>query len=118
MTSASVIEIARRLLQDELSGAYRWSTATLLTELENALHAVYARRPDMFLASDGTMTAITTPLSEGTVLPLGTEVRTPLALYVVYRILSGESDDPDNRAVAGDYLKQFSEELYGGGRKA
>jgi hypothetical protein len=89
-----IIAEARTHLQD--ADGTRYSTASLLRELENALLDLRRTRPDLFL---GSLRTAMTPIVAGTNIPVDEMFRPSLSLYVAGRAqIRDEEASPDSRA--------------------
>jgi oligoendopeptidase F len=111
MNASTVIAIARNKLRDASGPDYTWNTPTLLRYLNDAQRDVLAKRPDLRLASDYSMTAITTPSAVGTALLLDEDWAQALADFVAYCALIEENSDPANAQRANVHYSMYLNKL-------
>lgn len=101
MTAQNVIDDARRHLAD--SAGTRWTDATLLICLSNALFEVEDLRPDLTLVDGDSLVTVATVTAVGDTLPFGSETRGALAYLTAANALSEDSDDRTNMERADQY---------------
>lgn len=84
-SSTNVQNRARRILNDEESGAYRWHDDVLDDYIDQAVAETHRLRADAFLSSSGTVTESITALDAGW--------EGPLAEFVAAKALSEDNAD-------------------------
>lgn len=112
-TPNDIIAAARDLLQDTLSGLYRYSDDSLIRALNLALPEARRIRPDLFF---GTLDAlpVVTALNLATPLTLADQYKMPFVLFVTgFAELRDDQFTNDGRA--GTLLARFSTQLQGMG---
>ena len=99
-TYSQVIERARRILQDEDSGNYRYTAASLSDSINDALLEVRRVRPDLFLAASFVTTDVDETVDGNTVLPIE-DMNFQSLVYMVcgYAMLRDDTYSQDSRAV-------------------
>jgi hypothetical protein len=111
MTAAEVITLSRDWLKDTIA-TYRWSDATLLGYLNDTIRDVFRRRPDLRLATDGTLNAAFTNMTATSdTAPLGYDFKEILAHGVTYRGYQRDSADTENANLASLHFQQYVEGL-------
>lgn len=107
-TVAKYVTSARVLLQDTVSGSYRYSDAELVLALSFAILEARKIRPDLFLDEDFVLPAYTT--NDTTEVPIDEQYRLPFLYYIVgHAQLRDDEATQDNRA--GALLQKFQMQL-------
>ncbi len=105
-TTADYVAQARELLQDEVASPYRYSDASLLNALTNALPEAKKLRPDLFLTA--TLQSFTTV--DTTAVVFDPMYRIALVYYMVGMMqLRDDEEVQDQRAAA--FLSLFASKL-------
>jgi len=110
MTPEDVFTEARHILHD-ITGTdtYRYDPVDMLRWLNLGRQELYKRRPDLWLAADNTMTALSelTTADYETTLTEGLDQMLRLAHFIAYRALSGESADEQEARQAMEQKAMF-----------
>lgn len=110
MTGQDVIDEARRYLNDSTAEGYRFEPADVLNWLNQARQELYKRRPDIWLATDGSMTALTdltTVTLDTTTLTEGLDQQGRLAYWIAYKASLGDSADEQQARQAMEFRALF-----------
>jgi len=108
-TVADFIESSRRLLQDEMSGAYRYSDASLVEALNFAILEARRLRPDLFIGKFSSLPAYSAQ-SLGTAVDISPQYRSALLYYVCGHIQMSDAEDAtDQRATV--FLNKFAAQM-------
>jgi len=112
MTGQDVVNRVRNLIQDTVSGNFRWDDPEMIDWVNDAQQETIRRRPD---ALSFTTLATTNQINDVALLTetlqIGNPFRSALVDYVTSRALEKDSDDPSNLNRANYYLDRFIKEL-------
>lgn len=113
MTGQNVIDSARRLLADDHEGSagHRWSDAALLVLVNQAQADLADRRPDLLLASNGTITAVADLTAASQSLAFSTLWRETLAQLVAAQALEEDGEDAANATRAQGFRQMFMDRI-------
>jgi hypothetical protein len=103
----------RTLLQDTDSAGYRYTTESLVADLNQAMMDAYRMRPDLFL-----QTGFILPVYSATALADTIEIETqyvPAFVYYVVGLVQARDDEQNQDVRAGTFLKVFQQNLITGG---
>jgi hypothetical protein len=103
--SGFILNRIRGIIGDSLT-PYRWAESVLLEYLNEGREKLFSMRPEAFYVSEIVVSYPGDLLAEST-LDLVFDHRSSMANYVAYRALSEDSEDPENRKNAQDYLAKF-----------
>jgi len=107
MLASNVIDIVRRVVNDEDSENERWSDSALLKYIGDAERRIYELRPDLFLGSGDTMGSPGDPSATGSTLNLDESSREPIVAFVVAKALAEDGDDRMNAELSKAYMAEF-----------
>jgi hypothetical protein len=88
----------------------RYKLVDMVNYLNDGIHDLIARRPELLLSSVGvrsTFTDITTVTYATSLLPVSESYREPLAHYIASRIFEVDSDDASNKAMIENHRSQY-----------
>jgi len=104
MTATQVLDRAREHLSD--AGAVRWSDASLLDFLAQAVRLVYERRPDLLLDESNALITVAVPAAVGDTIVLPDSFKEALEWMVAGRALAQDSHDQTNMERGAAYLQR------------
>ena len=113
MTAQDVIDEARRQLNDSTAEGYRFEPADVLNWLNQARQELYKRRPDIWLAADGSMTALAILTNDDldTAMTEGLDQQVRLAHWIAYRASLGDSADEQQSRQAMEFRALFESSI-------
>lgn len=110
-----ILAQVRTLLQDTdlTSGQYRYSTDSIITNLNQCMSDLFRLRPDLFLANDFKIPAFTVDHLEA---EIGLEAQyIPPVVYYVVGLTQVRDDEQNQDARALGFLKVFQNAVVSGG---
>jgi hypothetical protein len=100
-----ILNRIRGMIGDSLT-PYRWTEATVVNYLNEAREKLFSSHPEAFYVSEIVVSYPGDLLAESA-LDVLFDYRSSLANYTAYRTLTEDSEDPENRKNAQDYLAKF-----------
>jgi len=101
-----ILDRVRGMVGDSLT-PYRWSEATVIVYLNEAREKLFSMHPEAFYVSE-IVVSLPDDLTAASTLDVLPDYRSTLANYTAYRTLTEDSEDPENRKNAQDYLVKFT----------
>ena len=116
MLASAIINRARLMLADTVA-TYRWSDATLIIYVNDAVDALTGRRPDLLMEDFGTsaeaIKALADVVATTGAIDLPDSTTEAMAHYVAYRALEADSADTANVNNADRHYQSFLRAAHG-----
>ena len=110
MLASDVVTTARENLQDT-EKEYRFSDTEMLTALTSAVRRLAIDRPDLLVASDGTLETEADVTSLSQTLIFDTHWREALVSYLCHRLFVKDSEDTHNANLAVTHLAAYKDAI-------
>ena len=107
MTTQSITDRVRRLLQDTVSGSYHWSDAQIKTDIQLAIRALHKERPETRYIGGSVVDCIELPVIATDAIDIDERYEECLAYYTAYLAYSDDCTDPVSKTLADDFLAKF-----------
>ena len=107
MTTATLIDRIRRLVQDTEDGNYHWTEVQLKADLQMAVRALHKERPETRYVGGGVVDCVRLPESNDEEISIDPRYEDCLAYYAAYMAYSDDCTDPVSKQLADDFLAKF-----------
>ena len=107
MTTTTLIDRVRRLIQDTESGNYHWTDAQLKKDLQMAVRALHKERPETRYVGTNLLDYVALPMSDAAEIDINPRYEDCLVYYAAYMAYSYDCTDPVSKQLANDFLAKF-----------
>ena len=107
MTTTTLIDRVRRLIQDNESGNYHWTDAPLTKDLQMAVRALHKERPETRYVGGDVVDYVALPVSAAAEIDIDPRYEDCLVYYAAYMAYSDDCTDPVSKQLADDFLAKF-----------
>lgn len=107
MTTATIIDRVRRLIQDNESGNYHWTDVQLKKDVQSAIRALHKERPETRYVGDDFLDCVILPVLDSAEIDIDPRFEDCLVYYAAYMAYSDDCTDPVSKQLADDWLAKF-----------
>ena len=100
MTTQSITDRVRRLIQDTDSQNYHWSDEQIKTDIQFAIRALHKERPETRYVDGSVVDYVVLPLVNTDAIDIDSRYEDCLAYYAAYMAYSDDCTDPGSHICA------------------
>ena len=107
MTTQSITDRVRRLLQDTDSQNYHWSDAQIKTDIQLAIRALHKERPETRYVGGSVVDCVMLPAQATDAIEIDERYEECIVYYAAHLAYSDDCTDLVSKQLADDFLGKF-----------
>ena len=107
MTTQSITDRVRRLIQDTDSQNYHWSDEQIKTDIQFAIRALHKERPETRYVGGSVVDCVMLPAEDSAEIEINDRYEECIVYYAAHLAYSDDCTDPVSKQLADDFLGKF-----------